>query len=304
MWRPELPWWACPHVSFPDKGSVRLPALRVIPRLDIKGPNLVKGVHLEGFRVLGKPAEFARAYYDAGADELLYMDAVASLYQRNSLEEVVRSTSREIFIPLAVGGGLRTVDDIRTILRAGADKVALNTAAIADPDFVRRAAREFGSSTIVISIEAIRQHDGSYECFTDCGREATGVDVVSWAVQVAELGAGEILLTSVDREGTGRGYDLELTAAVAAAVEIPVIASGGAGHPRHVVEAAGVVDAVGVASILHYSLVDTFALRPDDFREEGNLEFRQRGAGPSRMQSTDIRALKSELASAGVRVRP
>lgn len=276
----------------------------MIPRLDIKGPNLVKGVHLEGLRVLGKPAEFARAYYDAGADELLYMDAVASLYQRNSLEDVVRRTSREIFIPLAVGGGLRTVDDIRAILRAGADKVALNTAAIGDPDFVRRASREFGSSTIVISIEAIRKSDGSYECFTDCGREATGRDAVSWAKRVSELGAGEILITSVDREGTGRGFDLELTRSVAASVDIPVIACGGAGRPSHVVEAAEVVDAVGVASMLHYRLAESFALRPDEFPEEGNIEFRQRGAAPSRMQTTDIRALKTELVDAGVRVRP
>ena len=164
--------------------------VRLIPRLDIKGPNLVKGIHLEGLRVLGKPERFARWYYEQGADELLYMDVVASLYQRNSLLDIVRRTSREIFIPLTVGGGLRTLDDIREVLRAGADKVALNTAAINRPELVREAAECFGSSTIVVSIEAIRKPDGRYEAYTDNGREKTGVDVFEWAVRAAELGAG------------------------------------------------------------------------------------------------------------------
>src|SRR5574341_1652307 len=166
---------------------------RIIPRLDIKGPNLVKGIHLEGLRVLGKPDRFARCYYEHGADELLYMDVVASLYGRNSLLEIVARTSKEIFIPLTVGGGLRTLDDIKEALRAGADKVSLNTAAIGNPELVREASRRFGSSTIVVSIEAVKKPDGSYEAYTDNGRERTGVDALQWAVQAAELGAGEIL---------------------------------------------------------------------------------------------------------------
>src|SRR3954454_2811738 len=145
----------------------------IIPRLDIKGPNLVKGIHMEGLRVLGKPEHFARHYYESGADELIYMDAVASLYGRNSLLDIVTRTAREIFIPLCVGGGLRTIDDIRTVLRAGADKVSLNTAVIARPEFIREASKQFGSSTIVVSIEAIRHPDGHYEAFTDNGREST-----------------------------------------------------------------------------------------------------------------------------------
>ncbi len=157
-------------------------SIRIIPRLDIKGPNLVKGVHLEGLRVLGKPEKFARAYYEHGADELLYMDIVASLYQRNNLKEIVSLTANEIFIPLIVGGGLRTLDDISIILRHGADKVALNTAAIRRPEFISEASKQFGSSTIIVSIEAIKHPNGTYEAFTDNGRESTGVNVFDWSL--------------------------------------------------------------------------------------------------------------------------
>src|SRR5206468_11855571 len=162
------------------------------------------GVKLEGLRVLGKPDRFARYYYESGADELVYMDVVASLYGRNSLLEVIKSTAREIFIPLTVGGGLRTLDDIGMALRAGADKIALNTGAIRNPMLIKDAARKFGSSTIVISIEAKRQDDGAYEAFVDNGRERTGLNALDWAIKAAQLGAGELLVTSVDREGTGR----------------------------------------------------------------------------------------------------
>ena len=178
--------------------------IRVIPRLDIKGPNLVKGIHLEGLRVLGKPEQFARYYYETGADELIYMDIVASLYNRNSLHDIISKTAREIFIPLTVGGGLRTVEDIRNVLKAGADKVSLNTAAIKNPQIIAEASRKFGSSTILISIEAIKQPDGRYLAYTDNGREYTGMEVLDWAKRVETLGAGEIMLTSVDREGTGQ----------------------------------------------------------------------------------------------------
>ena len=197
--------------------------VRIIPRLDIKGPNLVKGIHLEGLRVLGKPEKFARHYYEQGADELVYMDVVASLYGRNNLLDIVAKTSREIFIPLTVGGGLRTIKDIQAVLRAGADKVALNTAAIRRPELIREAAKRFGSSTIVISIEAIKKSDGRYEAYTDNGREKTGVDVFDWALKAVELGAGEIMITSIDQEGTGHGFDIALTRKIAEAVNIPVI---------------------------------------------------------------------------------
>src|SRR3989338_5849085 len=167
--------------------------IRIIPRLDVKGPNLVKGIHLEGLRVLGRPEVFAAQYYLEGADELMYMDVVASLYNRNSLHDIIVNTAKEIFIPLTGGGGLRTIEDIRGVLRAGADKVSLNTAAIKNPQIIKEAARRFGSSTIVISIEAARQPDGSYLVYTNNGREYTGVEVLRWTRLAEELGAGEKL---------------------------------------------------------------------------------------------------------------
>lgn len=229
--------------------------VRVIARLDIKGPNLVKGIHLEGLRVLGKPEEFAKYYYENGADELMYMDVVASLYERNSLQDIIKKTAQEIFIPLTVGGGLRTIEDIRTALRAGADKVALNTAAIKNPNIIKEASKKFGSSTIVVAIEAIKQPDGSYFAFIDNGREYTGVEVIQWAQKVEELGAGEIVITSVDKEGTGEGFDIELTRKISDSVKIPVIAHGGPGKLEHFKEVIedGHADAVCAASMLHYN---------------------------------------------------
>jgi imidazole glycerol-phosphate synthase subunit HisF len=232
--------------------------VRVIPRLDIKGPNLVKGIHLEGLRILGKPEDFARRYSADGADELIYVDVVASLYQRNSLDDIVERTAAEIFVPLTVAGGIRTTEDIARLLRAGADKVAINTAAIARPAFLSEAARMFGSQCIVLSIEAKRQGPGIWEAYTDNGRERSGRDAIAWAREGVELGVGEILVTSVDREGTGKGYDLELIGAIAPHVSIPVIACGGAGSPTDVVAAVteGRADAVSMASILHYGKAD------------------------------------------------
>lgn len=175
--------------------------LRIIPRLDIKGPNLIKGIHLEGLRVMGDPQEFAIRYYEAGADELVYMDIVASLYGRNNLSDIIRRTADQVFIPITVGGGIRSVDDARHILRSGADKVAINTAAIARPELVTEVARRFGSQAMVLSIEAKQVGPGKWEAYTDNGRERTGLDVIEWVKRGVELGAGEVLLTSVDREG-------------------------------------------------------------------------------------------------------
>jgi cyclase len=233
------------------------PNTRIIPRLDIKGPNLVKGIHLEGLRVLGRPAEFARAYYLEGADELLFVDIVASLYQRNQLLPLILETAREMYIPLTVAGGLRSLDDIRSVLRAGADKAALNTAAIRRPDLIGEAALAFGSSTVVLSIEAKKRPDGTYEAYTDCGRERTGREVTAWAREAERRGAGEILITSIDREGTGGGFDIELTQIIANAVSVPVVASGGAGKKEDVVDLVRSTDISGVAlaSLLHYDVV-------------------------------------------------
>ncbi|MBI4679378.1 MAG: imidazole glycerol phosphate synthase subunit HisF [Elusimicrobia bacterium] len=228
--------------------------VRVIPRLDIKGPNVVKGVHLEGLRVMGDPAELALRYYEEGADEILYVDSVASLYGRNNLLPIVEHTAKEVFVPLTVGGGVRTMEDIYKLLRAGADKVAINTAAVRNPPFIRQAVKTFGSQCIVVSIEAKWRSEGRWEALTDTGREKTGMDACEWAMQAARLGAGEVLITSIDREGTGTGYDLELTRRLAEALPIPVIASGGAGSVDHIKEAIidGKADAVCVASVRHY----------------------------------------------------
>jgi cyclase len=280
--------------------------IRVIPRLDIKGPNLVKGIHFEGLRVLGKPEQFARHYYESGADELLYIDAVASLYARNSLLDIVRLTAQEIFIPLCVGGGLRSIDDIRTVLRAGADKVSINTAALARPELIREASRTFGSSTIVVSIEAHRNAEGKYEAYTEYGREHSGVDAFEWAVRAAELGAGELLVTSIDREGTGKGYDLELTRRISAAVPIPVIAGGGPGRIDHVTEVVrdGAADAVSIASILHYGCARELQHADADYRSEGNTEFLQRGAASRRIEPATIPDIKLHLGEHGIQCRP
>ncbi len=279
--------------------------IRIIPRLDIKGPNLVKGIHLEGLRVLGKPEDFARYYYETGADELVYMDVVASLYNRNSLHSIIEKTAREIFIPLTVGGGLRGIDDIRAVLRAGADKVALNTAAIKNPGIIKEAANKFGSSTIVISIEAIKQPDGVYLAYTDNGREYTGLEAKSWAIKAAELGAGEIFLTSVDREGTGLGYDVELTKMVSGAVPIPVIACGGAGRTEDIKQIIieGEADAVSVASMLHYGLIKKQAVRNELYAEEGNIEYLKSGRGFSKIKTATLPEIKSYLFTQGIACR-
>src|SRR3990172_6727842 len=270
--------------------------IRIIPRLDIKGPNLVKGIHLEGLRVLGKPEQFARYYYEKGADELIYMDVVASLYNRNSLHDFIEKTAREIFIPLTVGGGLRTINDIKGVLRAGADKVSLNTAAIKNPQIIKDASRRFGSSTILISIEAIKQTDGRYLAYTDNGREYTGVEVLGWAKQVEELGAGEIMITSVDREGTGYGDDIELTRMIAKAVSIPVITSGGAGNLNHIAQviSEGQADAVAIASVLHYDFMKHNKVVIDS-EKEGNVEFLETKKSFSKIEPYDLKKIKEYL---------
>jgi cyclase len=278
--------------------------IRIIPRIDIKGPNLVKGIHLEGLRVLGKPADFARYYYENGADELLYMDVVASLYERNSLHDIISETVKNIFIPLTVGGGLRTVEDIKNVLRAGADKVSLNTAAIKNPEIIREASKKFGSSTIVVAIEAIKQTGGDYFCFIDNGREYTGMEVTKWAKSVEELGAGEIIITSVDKEGTGKGFDLELIGEIADKVGIPVIAHGGAGKLEHFEEVIKNcdIDAVCGASIFHYDFIKN---HKGDYSnsKEGNFDFLLSGESFKNLETTTITGLKSYLISKNVKLR-
>lgn len=226
---------------------------RLIARLDVKGKNLIKGVHLEGLRIIGDPQEYARRYYEQGADELLYMDIVASLYGRSNLTDIVRRAAHDVFVPMTVGGGVRSIEDVTALLRAGADKVAINTAAVRRPLLISEVSRRFGSQCMVLSIEAKRHGTGHWEVYTDCGRERTGVDALEWARKGVEMGAGEILVTSIDMEGTRKGFDLELTRAIASSVNVPVIASGGYGQPMDLREAVDAgADAVAVADALHY----------------------------------------------------
>lgn len=229
-------------------------SIRIIARLDIKGKNLVKSIQLEGLRVLGSPNEFALDYYAAGIDEIIYMDSVATLYGRRYLGEIISEAIDKIFVPLTVGGGVRSVFDAKSILRCGADKIAINTAAVANPRLISDVAREFGSQCMVSSIDAKKIGHEKWLVCTDNGREKTQLDVIDWAKKCESLGAGEILLTSIDREGTRRGFDLQLVKAVTNSVNIPIIASGGMGKPEDLIEVVnyGSASAVAMADILHY----------------------------------------------------
>ncbi|MBF0628782.1 MAG: imidazole glycerol phosphate synthase subunit HisF [Magnetococcales bacterium] len=235
-------------------------AKRIIPCLDVREGRVVKGVQFENLRDAGDPVEAARRYDEEGADELTFLDITASHENRDTILDVVRRTAEQVFIPLTVGGGVRVNEDIRRLLQAGADKVGINTAAVFRPEFVREAANQFGSQCIVVAIDAkcVARDDQNrpirWEIFTHGGRKPTGLDAIEWAVKMEQLGAGEILLTSMDRDGSKNGYDLELTRTVADAVTIPVIASGGVGTLQHMLEGLreGHADAVLAASIFHF----------------------------------------------------
>lgn len=292
--------------------------IRVIPKLDIKGPNVIKGLCFDGYRVLGTPEKFAEIYYREGADELFFQDVVASLYQRNNLLEIIKKTAKTAFIPLTVAGGIRSIEDIRMILRAGADKVAINTAAIENPLLLRDAAKTFGSQCIVSSIEAKRLDNGRYEAWVDYGRQPTGMDVFDWAKKVVDLGVGEIFLSSVDKDGSGEGFELDLISTVASSVSVPVIACSGAGSKEDIVHAIkdGLADAVSMSSVLHYKYaepVDTYhmsfkekRLRMGDQIDSGNIEFLKEGYGGFDdifVKPATIKEIKELMREAGLLVR-
>jgi cyclase len=247
---------------------------------------------------LGTPENFARYYYENGADELIFQDVVASLYDRNSLHDIISRTAKNIFIPLTVGGGLRTIDDVKKVLRAGADKVTLNTAVIRNPDFIKEASLQFGSSTIVVAIEAIKQQNGQYLAFIDNGREETGVEVVEWAKRVEELGAGEIVITSVDKDGTGEGFDIELIKKIADAVSIPIIAHGGAGSLSNISDSVkeGGANGLAIASVLHYgALYKMQWVDIEKNQSEGNKSFINSGKIFSKINPVTISEIKNYL---------
>lgn len=239
--------------------------IRLIARMDVKNDFLVKGIQLEGLRKMGDPHDFAADYYAQGIDELLYMDIVASLYNRNNLSEIVRRATADVFIPITVGGGLRSLDDVRAILQMGADKVAINTAAIKDESIITQVAEAFGSQCMVLGIEAKKRRGAEgWEAYTDNGRNHSGKDVVEWARRGVALGAGEILLTMVDKEGMERGMDCALIDELCRAVNVPVIVSGGVGSARDAADAANAgASAVAVASILHYKKTDVSTLKKE-----------------------------------------
>ena len=238
--------------------------IRLIARLDVKLQHLIKGVQMEGWRKMGNPAERAKLYYHQGVDELLYMDVVASLYERNNLADIVREVAQEAFVPITVGGGIGDLKSAKQMLDVGADKVAVNTAATKRPDVLREISDTYGSQAMVLSIEAKRLPQGGWEAMTDNGRNHTGLDAVKWAVEGAKRGAGEILITSIDRDGTMKGMDLELIESVAREVDIPVIASGGAAGTAHVIEVVrSGATAVALARALHTDVTDFGSLRQE-----------------------------------------
>lgn len=230
--------------------------IRVIARIDVKNEFVIKGIHLEGLRKVGDPNILAKKYYEDGIDEIVFMDAVAAYYDRNSLSHIIEKASEEVFIPITVGGGLRTIEDINQALKSGADKVAINTKAIQTPEFIIEASKIFGSQCIVASIVAKKIGSNKWEAYIDNGREPTGLDVVEWAKKLEELGAGEIMLTSLDMEGTKKGFDVELYQAIQNIVSIPIIASGGMGNAKHGIELLSNtnVDAIATASVIHYDI--------------------------------------------------
>ncbi len=254
----------------PGSVELKMKKIRLIARIDVKNEFAIKGIHLEGLRKVGDPNDLAKNYYESGIDEIIFMDAVAAYYDRNSLSHIIEKACADVFVPITVGGGIRTIEDIQTALNSGADKVAINTQLIRDPDFLKEASMTFGSQCIVASIDAKKVGDRSWEAYIDNGREPTGKDVVKWAQEVQFLGAGEIMLTSIDAEGTRKGFDCELNDEVAKVVSIPLISSGGAGNSNQVVELTrkAKVDAVALASILHYNVESVGAIKKNLMQNE------------------------------------
>ena len=242
--------------------------IRLIARLDIKSSNLVKPINLEGLRVVGEPNFFAKKYFKEGVDELIFMDCVATLYGRNNLSSIIKKATRDIFIPITVGGGIRNLDDAKNILNCGADKVAVNTAAVNNPEFISELANAIGSQSVVLSIEAKKRNKNYWEVYTSNGREPAGLNAYDWIKKAVKLGAGEILLTSVDKEGTRKGFDVELMNMASKTTDVPIIASGGFGKVDHLAEVInfGQDDAIAIADAIHYKRISVSDLKKSIFK--------------------------------------
>jgi len=278
---------------------------RLIARIDIKGKDIVKGVNLEGLRVLGNPEKFSLKYYTDGIDEIYIQDVVASMYGRNNLHNVIKKISQNIFVPITIGGGIRSLHDIKEILRAGADKVAINTAAIKNPQFINEAVKEFGSSTIVISIEALKASNGDYYIYHDNGREETDINLISWVKKVQDLGSGEIFLTSIENEGTGKGYNLDLLEKIKKIIKIPFVYHGGINSKENILNLLknfNFIDGVSMSSILHYSnLQDKNIANYENI--EGNEEFLKKKFLLKKFEKISIIDLKKFLKKNNIEVR-
>ena len=237
--------------------------IRLIARLDIKNSNLIKSINLEGLRIVGDPNTFAKKYYQDGIDELVFMDCVATLYGRNNLYNIINTATKDIFIPITVGGGVRSLEDARNILNCGADKIAVNTAAVIKPEFISELANVLGSQSVVLSVEAKKRNENHWEVYTNNGRELTGWDVFEWIKRAVSLGVGEILLTSIDKEGTRKGFDIELIRLASQITEVPIIASGGLGKVNDLIDVIniGKADSAAVADAIHYKRISVKELK-------------------------------------------
>ena len=269
--------------------------IRIIPKLDIKNFNLVKGVHLEGLRVLGDPKDFIKHYYDSGADEIIYHDVVASLYGRNQLKELVSRTANNIFLPITVGGGISSIDSVQSILASGADRVFANTAFVRNPKLINETVKYFGSSTIVASIETMYRND-DYYCSIDFGREETQIKLDKWLAEIQDKGVGEIIITSIDQDGTGRGFDLKLAERISKRIYIPYIINGGFGKLSHFDEVLNYCEPSGIAigSLLHYGIKTNNLFSNND---EGNKDFINKNKKYFNFGELDLRKIKDYLKS-------
>ena len=277
---------------------------RIIAKLEVKNSNLVKGVNLEGLRVLGDPQKYAETYFNEGIDEIIYNDVVASLYGRNSILELIKVTSQEILIPLTVGGGIRSINDIYDVLENGADKVCINTAAFKRPEFVNEAAKIFGSSTIVSSLEVIKT-ENKYLLFTDNGREYTGIEVLDWAKKMEQNGVGEILLTSIDKDGTGNGMDIDLIDQLCSIIRVPIIVSGGASKINHIKSVFQKTKASGIAlaSMLHYNYFKKNVSLGISKNLDGNRSFLKSKKNFLNFENINITDIKKELMNSDIKIR-